>query len=156
MPRTAIADGVRCVGRKEIERIIDHLKDTVHAESQEAESASNLWNSQSEKHPWVQVLLVWILRCGSDSFQMFEIAQNITNLCVVANSLVFTTNPRMNILNVKLCITKPNVFYWGLYMLMSLLLGITQHTTITLNLFSEFKISIITHNYLLFFAKSFR
>ena len=29
-----IADGVRCDGRKEIKRIIDHLKGTVHAESQ--------------------------------------------------------------------------------------------------------------------------
>ena len=38
---------------------------------------------------------------------MFEIAQNITKLSVVANSLIFTTNP---ILNVKLCITKTNVF----------------------------------------------
>ena len=40
-------------------------------------------------------------------FKMFEIAQNMTKLRVVANSLIFTTNP---ILNVKLCITKTNVF----------------------------------------------
>ena len=40
-------------------------------------------------------------------FKMFEIAQNITKLRVVANSIIFTTNP---ILNVKLCITKTNVF----------------------------------------------
>ena len=39
--------------------------------------------------------------------KMFEIAQNITKLRVVANSIIFTTNP---ILNVKLCITKTNVF----------------------------------------------
>ena len=44
-------------------------------------------------------------------FKMFEIAQIITTLRVVANSLIFTTNPRMNILNVKLRITKTNVFY---------------------------------------------
>ena len=44
-------------------------------------------------------------------FKMFEIVYNITKLRVVANSLIFTTNPRMNILNVKLCITKTNVFY---------------------------------------------
>ena len=43
-------------------------------------------------------------------FKMFEIAQNITKLRVIANSLVFTANPRMNILNAKLCITKTNVF----------------------------------------------
>ena len=40
-------------------------------------------------------------------FKMFEIAQNITKLRVVANSIIFTTN---HILNVKLCITKTNVF----------------------------------------------
>ena len=40
-------------------------------------------------------------------FKTFEIAQNITKLREVANSIIFTTNP---ILNVKLCITKTNVF----------------------------------------------
>ena len=40
-------------------------------------------------------------------FKMFEIAQNITKLRVDANSIIFTINP---ILNVKLCITKTNVF----------------------------------------------
>ena len=40
-------------------------------------------------------------------FKMFEIAQNITKLRVVANTIIFTTNP---ILNVKLYITKTNVF----------------------------------------------
>ena len=40
-------------------------------------------------------------------FKMFEIAQNVTKLRVVANSLIFTRNA---ILNVKLCITKTNVF----------------------------------------------
>ena len=34
-------------------------------------------------------------------FKMFENVQNITKLHVVANSLVFTSNPRMNILNVN-------------------------------------------------------
>ena len=38
---------------------------------------------------------------------MFEITQNITKLREVANAIIFTTNP---ILNVKLCITKTNVF----------------------------------------------
>ena len=37
-------------------------------------------------------------------------------------------------------------------MLLSLLSGITQHTTITLNLFSEFQILIIIDNYRYFFA----
>ena len=40
-------------------------------------------------------------------FKMFEIAQNITKLLVVANSIIFTKNL---ILNVKLCIMKTNVF----------------------------------------------
>ena len=47
------------------------------------------------------MLLVWFTL-----FSMFEIAQNITKLRVVANSIIFTTNS----LNVKLCITKTNVF----------------------------------------------
>ena len=76
--------------------------------------------------------------------KMFEIAQNITKLRVVANSIIFTTNP---ILDVKLFITKTNVFVMRLYMLLSLLSGITQPTTITLSLFSEFQISIIIDNY---------
>ena len=79
---------------------------------------------------------------------MFEIAQNITQLHEVANSIIFTTNP---ILNVKLCITKTNVFVMRFIYALSLLSGITQHTTITLNLFSEFKISIIIDNYDIFF-----
>ena len=41
------------------------------------------------------------------NFKMFEIVQNITKLRVVAKSIIFTTNP---ILNVKLCITKTIVF----------------------------------------------
>ena len=54
------------------------------------------------------MLLVCLLRCGIQIiFKMFEIAQNITKLRVVANSIIFTTNP---ILNMKLCITKTNVF----------------------------------------------
>ena len=40
-------------------------------------------------------------------FKMFEIAQNVTKLRIVVNSIIFTMNP---ILNVKLCITKTNVF----------------------------------------------
>ena len=57
------------------------------------------------------MLLFCLLQCGSDSFHNFlEFAQNITKLRVIANSLVCTTNPRMNILNVKLYIAKTNVF----------------------------------------------
>ena len=89
-------------------------------------------------------------------FKMFEIAQNITKIRVVANSLVFTTNPRMDILNVKLCITKTTFFYWGLYMLLSLLIRITQqHTIITLKLISEFKIFIIIDKYRYFLQNLF-
>ena len=100
------------------------------------------------------MLLVCLLRCGSDYFKMFEIAQNITKLRVVANSIIFTTNP---ILYVKLCITKTNVFVMTfIYMLLGLLSEITQHTTITLNLFSEFQISIIIDNYLFFFPNFVR
>ena len=87
-------------------------------------------------------------------FKIFEIAQNITKLRIVENSLIFTTNPRMNILNVKLCITKTNVFLLRFIYASELI--IRNNTTITLNLRSEFKISIIIVNYLYSFAKSFR
>ena len=40
-------------------------------------------------------------------FKMYEIVQNNTKLRVVANSIIFTMNP---ILNVKLCIMETNVF----------------------------------------------
>ena len=52
------------------------------------------------------MLLVCLHRCGSDYFQNIEIAQNITKLRVVAHSIIFTTNPN---LNVNLCIMKTNV-----------------------------------------------
>ena len=47
---------------------------------------------------------------GQIILKIFEIAQNIKKLRIVANSLVFTTNPRKNILNVKLCIMKTIAF----------------------------------------------
>ena len=74
---------------------------------------------------------------------MFEIAQNITKLRVVANSIIFTTNP---ILNVKLCITKTSVFVMRFIYAFELIIRNNTTTTITLNLFSEFQISIIIDN----------
>ena len=83
-------------------------------------------------------------------FEMFEIAQNIIKLCVVANSVIFTTNP---ILNVKFCITKTNVFVMRFIYAFELI--IRNNTTITLNLFPEFQISIIIDNYRYFFQNVF-
>ena len=78
-------------------------------------------------------------------FKMFEIAQNVTKLRVVANSIIFTTN---SILNVKLCITKTNVFVMRfIYAFKLIIRNNTTHNNYKLNLFSEFQISIIIDNY---------
>ena len=75
-------------------------------------------------------------------FKMFEIAQNITKLRIVANSLVFTTNP---ILNVKLCITKTNIFVMRFIYASELI--IRNNTTIHNNYIEFiFRISNINYN----------
>lgn len=51
-----IADGVRCDGKKELMRIIDHLNSDAHNAACCAEKTQLLWMSQSDKHPWVKVL----------------------------------------------------------------------------------------------------
>ena len=51
-----IADGVRCDGKQELQRIIDHLKGDVHDAAVKADQAKKLWESQSDKHPWVKVM----------------------------------------------------------------------------------------------------
>lgn len=51
-----MADGVRCDGKKELERIIDHLKGDVHDGTKKADDARRLWEAQSDRHPWVKVM----------------------------------------------------------------------------------------------------
>lgn len=51
-----VADGVRCDGTKELQRIIDHVKGNVHAGAQQADTARKQWTAQSDKHPWVKIL----------------------------------------------------------------------------------------------------
>jgi len=51
-----IADGVRCDGKKELVRIIDHLNSDAHNAACRAEKTQILWMSQSDKHPWVKLL----------------------------------------------------------------------------------------------------
>ena len=74
-------------------------------------------------------------------FKMFEIAQNITQLRVVANSIIFTTNP---ILNVQLCITKPNVFVMRFIYAFELI--IRNNTTHNNYIKKNFRILIIDYN----------
>ncbi|KAF0759420.1 DUF4371 domain-containing protein, partial [Aphis craccivora] len=51
-----IADGVRCDGKKELMRILDHLNSDAHNAACCAEQTQTLWMSQSNKHPWVKLL----------------------------------------------------------------------------------------------------
>lgn len=51
-----LADGVRCDGTLQLQRIIDHLKGGVHAAAQRADTAQKLWIAQSDRHPWVKIL----------------------------------------------------------------------------------------------------
>ena len=74
---------------------------------------------------------------------MFEIAQNITKLRAVANSLVFTTNL---ILNVKLCITKTNVFVMRFIYIYAFELIIRNNTTHNNYIKFIFRISNIDYN----------
>ena len=73
-----------------------------------------------EKHAFGLFTSMWF-RLFS---KCFEIVQIITKLRVVAHSLVFTINPRMNILNVYY---ENKCFFIEVYMFLSLLLEITQH-----------------------------
>ena len=74
-------------------------------------------------------------------FKMFEIAQNITKLRVVANSIIFTTNP---ILSVKLCFTKTNVFVMRFIYAFELI--IRNNTTCNNYIKFIFRISNIDYN----------
>lgn len=49
-----IADGVRCDGKKELERIIDHLTSESHKAASNLDEMEKKWTVQSEKHPWVK------------------------------------------------------------------------------------------------------
>ena len=51
-----LADGVRCYGTRELQRIVDHLRSDAHKASVHADEAQRLWSVQSDRHPWVKVL----------------------------------------------------------------------------------------------------
>ena len=87
------------------------------------------------------MILFCLFRCGSDYFKMLEIAQNITKLRGVANSIIFTTNP---ILKVKLCIMKTNVFVMKVIYAFELI--IRNNTTHNSYLTFIFRISNIDYN----------
>lgn len=51
-----IADGVRCDGKKELERIIDHLTCEAHKAAFNLDEMEKKWMAQTDKHPWVKTL----------------------------------------------------------------------------------------------------
>ncbi|KAL4104434.1 hypothetical protein QTP88_019735 [Uroleucon formosanum] len=51
-----IADGVRCDGKKELLRIIDHLNSDAHNTASCAEKTQVFWMLQSDKNPWLKLL----------------------------------------------------------------------------------------------------
>lgn len=52
----ALAEGIRVDSDKKIERIIDHLHSKPHLAAIETKKAAELWEQQSDKHPWVHTL----------------------------------------------------------------------------------------------------
>jgi hypothetical protein len=54
--KVPIADGIRADGKKELERVIDHLLSSVHEASLKEAKTKELWSKQSDKHPWIRVL----------------------------------------------------------------------------------------------------
>lgn len=71
-----MADGVRSDGKKELKRIIDHLKSDGHNAAVCAEESQKLWLSQSDKHPWVNILKSHEAETVS---QLIELAVDVHN-----------------------------------------------------------------------------
>ncbi|XP_025413676.1 uncharacterized protein LOC112685865 [Sipha flava] len=51
-----IADGIRCDGKRELMRIVDHLHSDAHNAARKADENQRLWLTQADKHPWVKIL----------------------------------------------------------------------------------------------------
>lgn len=51
-----IADGVRCDGKKELERIVDHFSSEAHKAAVNLNEMEAKWMAQSDMHPWVKTL----------------------------------------------------------------------------------------------------
>lgn len=51
-----IAEGVRCDGKKELERIIDHINSEAHKAAFNLDEMEKKWTTQSDMHPWVKTL----------------------------------------------------------------------------------------------------
>lgn len=51
-----IVTGVRADCAEKLKRIIDHLDSAVHKAAEDAKKSAELWEQQSDKHPWVKVL----------------------------------------------------------------------------------------------------
>ncbi|CAI6355911.1 unnamed protein product [Macrosiphum euphorbiae] len=51
-----MADGIRCDGKRELMRVVDHLHSDSHGAACKADETQRLWLTQSDKHPWIKVL----------------------------------------------------------------------------------------------------
>lgn len=51
-----MADSIRCDGKRELMRIVDHMHSDDHNAASKADENQRLWLSQSNKHPWIKVL----------------------------------------------------------------------------------------------------
>lgn len=51
-----IADGIRCDGKRELMRVVDHLCSDAHDAASKVVDSRKLWLTQSDKHPWINVL----------------------------------------------------------------------------------------------------
>lgn len=51
-----MADGIRCDGKRELMRVVDHLRIDSHGAACKADETQRLWLTQSDKHPWIKVL----------------------------------------------------------------------------------------------------
>ena len=51
-----LAHGVRCDSEEKLKRIVDHLYSKMHKAAVDAKNCKELWDNQSQNHPWVRVL----------------------------------------------------------------------------------------------------
>lgn len=51
-----MADGIRCDGKRELMRVVDHLHSDSHGAACKTDGIQRLWLTQSDKHPWIEVL----------------------------------------------------------------------------------------------------
>jgi hypothetical protein len=67
-----LASGIRVDGIQKLERIVDHVTSKAHEAAAEASKLAELWEKQSDKHPWVNTL----------KQHRAEVINNLIVLCV--------------------------------------------------------------------------